>query len=814
MFRETKGISLMALLKACSVWSLVLFTASAAQAQITYYAVDPGGNTRLEADWDDETDGIDGITPLFSYGGNNETVDGLWHYDGDSLLAFSTTENAPDLRTIVRGLDPTHGYNIHVQYYAYNNSSTTAFYGVTAKLNGGSFQTYGGPSGATAVTLQSANLGYVQGVDQAWTSISRAHSAPYSSHNQRSYIKAIGIEDLGLAPELTPGVNPVFRPAQGQFMTYESRDLRGAREIYGYNPRYYPNVPTFNLDNTAFIRHGRNNGSVVHTPSWDSNEGIIQTVNEDGDWVEYSFHDAIKEKYPNWSGNFLSGYRTDERIIFDGDGDAYTLINVSRNVTGIPAPNLLLHSRDNARNWDVYELPGTEWTRLESPNGNSDRSNPPVIMGHSGHYGSDIRIFTPDKLTDGTLDIRSRVVASNSVNAPVPSPQPMLANATASFGSKVHTVYMGNQTNPSIPGSPQYIVTYDRDTDTLETPVLMGYSGVGGADIHNGPAIAVDSQGYLHVLFGTHHQPFQYTRSLTPNTSDAGWTTPVEIGQPYGGGGSYTYPNMLMDQDDTIHVFARNATVGYRFSLDYMRKTASGGWEDMGSIVRPTRANYNHWYHKVSIDEEGKIFLSYTYYANNLSIHADNPHHGDEIGDYRAKYPDEDISLYPGSREDFGSWNVQAHDPVVMVSDDGGDTWRLAVSSDFGANGNVPIVLYTGPSVLGDFNNNGTVEQEDLALVLAHWGAAIDDGEAPGLDWLNTDGVTASMIGQDELALVLQNWGNTAAVNLLAGNIADATGLTENEVLSLIPEPASAVLLAGGTLLLIRRQRREMPLAA
>lgn len=34
---------------------------------------------------------------------------------------------------------------------------------------------------------------------------------------------------------------------------------------------------------------------------------------------------------------------------------------------------------------------------------------------------------------------------------------------------------------------------------------------------HGGPALTIDEEGYLHILFYSHHHPFRYRRSVRPN---------------------------------------------------------------------------------------------------------------------------------------------------------------------------------------------------------------------------------------------------------------------------------------------------------
>jgi hypothetical protein len=72
----------------------------------------------------------------------------------------------------------------------------------------------------------------------------------------------------------------------------------------------------------------------------------------------------------------------------------------------------------------------------------------------------------------------------------------------------------------------------------------------------------------------------------------------------------------------------------------------------------------------------------------------------------------------------------------------------------------------------GDYNNNGTVEQADLDLVLLNWGQ-------PGVPNGWTNDLPEGNIDQAELDGVLLNWGNVAALGSAAG----------------VPEPGSLALV-------------------
>ena len=88
----------------------------------------------------------------------------------------------------------------------------------------------------------------------------------------------------------------------------------------------------------------------------------------------------------------------------------------------------------------------------------------------------------------------------------------------------------------------------------------------------------------------------------------------------------------------------------------------------------------------------------------------------------------------------------------------------------------------------GDYNNNGSVEQGDLDLVLNNWGGPRTAGFIA-----NADGFASTNVDQEELDRVLNNWGssNAPAFNSVS-----------------VPEPALTTLLLGGVLAGSRRRTR------
>lgn len=472
---------------------------------------------------------------------------------------------------------------------------------------------------------------------------------------------------------------------------------QGERELFGYNPSFVPNTVTFDQNNVPYIRYGAlANGKTVISRSDQTRSGVVQTLDDQGNWIELSFIDDIYAAYPSWNGIYATGTHFEERVVFDDRGDAYMIVNHTRgsNINR----NLLLHSRDKARTWDVYALPHpygfNEWAFFEVPDGQSQMSGPPTIRLSGGGFdaGSSITLVKPTLTASGGLSIGSGHVPASNNNIRAGIVQAGLSNATATVGTTTYFAYAGMDPVSGVAGTPQYIMSYDNQTgQQISAPRLLGGGGAGAPDVHNTPGVAVDSDGYIHVLFGTHHGRIEYTRSNQSNTIDGGFTSPTFVGKNPSSGG-YTYLSMVIDQDDTIHVVARYSGDNNKWALDYLRKKADGTWEDRGHLVQTFHSNYSTWDQKLTIDEQGRLFLRYSFYGDQLT--------NTEADVYRAKWPDEPISRISGS----SYWNgIMHHDPVILMSDDHGDTWRIATTADF-VNGIVPeptvLALWSASALL------------------------------------------------------------------------------------------------------------------
>jgi hypothetical protein len=152
------------------------------------------------------------------------------------------------------------------------------------------------------------------------------------------------------------------------------------------------------------------------------------------------------------------------------------------------------------------------------------------------------------------------------------------------------------------------------------------------------------------VLIGTHGRPFHYSRPLEDGS---GWTEPVSAGEDL----RQTYIGFVCGPDDTLHVVFRLWRYGEPFpnsshaTLAYQRKRPGKPWEEPRILVRAAFSEYSVFYHRLTIDRQGRLFISYDYWSTHWF------YRNDHVGHRRS----------------------------VLMSPDGGDTWKLATTDELTA---------------------------------------------------------------------------------------------------------------------------------
>jgi len=427
------------------------------------------------------------------------------------------------------------------------------------------------------------------------------------------------------------GEAPVSRPLD---MPLTLKPYQHENELLGYLPDY----PTesqiyFDLHNNPFV--------LTHQGLW---------THEEGHWNVTPLVAADCSE-PSLKGNTfvaMSG-----KVAFDKRNNIYVLAK-SGNAAA------LLYSFDRGKTFSAAMIPGYETHSrtfdIEQFSGTNIPDGPPPVLRRA-KMSHDVRfkwrqmynldLFLPtrkgDRIEMSEPFLVSELCLGQAGHSGTPS-------ALVSRGSKVHIVW-GEASDPAIevPGVPGYVNTYDRKTRSLGKPVLLGY-GPPANDGHNSPSITMDKAGFLHVVLGTHGKPFPYTQSLKPNDTQSGWsevrTTTEYLRQ--------TYIGLVCDRTGTLHLVFRLWQTGepfpnsYHATLAYQQKRPGEDWQAPKTLVVSPLSDYSVFYHRLTIDRQDRLFVSYDYWSTYWF------YRNDHYGTRRA----------------------------LMMSPDTGATWKMVETSD------------------------------------------------------------------------------------------------------------------------------------
>lgn len=462
------------------------------------------------------------------------------------------------------------------------------------------------------------------------------YTAPARGETRVCHLRATPADDPDFSTYSTLTVKAGVAPT-GKLLTMPRvlKPYRHENEVFGYLPDYPLDWEMyFDLENRPLVR---------------TRKGLA--ASRDGRWTTTDLRTAVKRRVPDFKGKPSDTYSSITKVAFDPDGDQYLLASYGSQAA-------LLHSTDKGRTFTAYGLGKRGGLDIEQFSGHNMPDGPPPVL-------RSIRTASDKKLRWRQINKLELIVAEKengrlSIGKPVLISEQSLGvgshsgvpSAVVSRGSKVHVVW-AEATDPKVkvPGVPTFVVTYDRKTGVLGKPVLVGY-GAPPNDVHNRPCITMDSKGYLHVLTGTHGRPFHYARSIKANDAHSGWTKAV----PAGEGLRQTYIGLVCGPDDTLHsVFrlwrhdpAYHPNGAIFATLAYQRKRPGQSWEPPRILVVSALSEYSIFYHRLTVDRKGRLFLSYDYWSTYWFYRTDH----------------------------FGSRRA------LMMSPDGGDNWKLVETQD------------------------------------------------------------------------------------------------------------------------------------
>jgi len=460
---------------------------------------------------------------------------------------------------------------------------------------------------------------------------------PAEGEARTCHLRATPRSSPGFSTYATLTVTSAAAPADAPLATpITLLPYRHENEQFGYLPDYpVESQVYFDLENRPYVA-----------------AGSTLATKRDGRWTEIDLREAVDP--PAGSARFRSLAVLSGKVAFDEDNNVYLLARADGRA-------VVLHSRDGGQSFSAWPIPGAGRSGafdLEQFSGHNVPPGPPPILRYTLTTAdpklkwrriNDLELIVAEKGERGLSFAEPVLVSRKCIGLAAHSGIP---SSVVSRAGKVHVAWAeATEPDEQVPGVPTFVVTYDTRSRSLGEPALVGY-GAPPNDIHNSPSITMDSRGYLHVLAGTHGRPFQYARSLVPNDAGGGWTEAVALGEDL----RQTYIGLVCDREDTLHAVFRMWRYGeepfpasHHGTLAWQEKRAGRSWGDAKVLIVPPFSEYSVYYHRLTIDRAGRLFLSYDYWSTYWFYRTDHR------GDRRA----------------------------LLTSPDGGQTWKLAGPRDF-----------------------------------------------------------------------------------------------------------------------------------
>lgn len=176
------------------------------------------------------------------------------------------------------------------------------------------------------------------------------------------------------------------------------------------------------------------------------------------------------------------------------------------------------------------------------------------------------------------------------------------ANKCVTFADKTHVAWLD-----SGDGNFQVrIRTLDHRSREWSPTYTVGQAH----DNHGGPALSVDSRGFLHIVYYPHHHAFRYRQSRRPNDAST-WTDETLFGE------KLTYPTLMCGTNDTLYLTARRSLKNEPWLVERWMRPAGKDWQGPHPIIRSGAGGYSHFQEALAWSPDRKtLHLSCRIYQN------------------------------------------------------------------------------------------------------------------------------------------------------------------------------------------------------
>jgi len=342
------------------------------------------------------------------------------------------------------------------------------------------------------------------------------------------------------------------------------------------------------------------------------------------------------------SGNNLSDYQ----VRIDLDATNFDFTHAQANGEDIrftdASGNLLSHWIEE---WDSVNKKAKVWVKAPSIPANSSVD---IYM----YYGSS----AVDSASNGEATFAFfddfNVYEAAAINGGVEAVFENYIHPQAIYhNEKVILVYQGE--NQDI-----YVLSCSKD-GTIEGPYFVADNPLTN-DVHGGPAIWVDADGYYHITYGSHASAQKHVKSANPNDISS-WVAQPDIVS------SATYPQII-ELDGVLYIFYRAG--GH--TADWVYRTSTDGgytWSGETAVIDSTSENV--WYVSFRKGKDGRIHVAWAWKDESNLLGTDEP-------EWYQRY-----NVYYMFRDHDGTWkNIEGVTLTLPITKDTADTYCLVYRTD------------------------------------------------------------------------------------------------------------------------------------